>query len=251
MARAGARLVEVGTTNRTHRKDYRAAVTAETGVILKVHTSNYRIQGFTAEVGTRGARRRSPSSERPAAARSGIGRPGRPYALLACSGSRPCGRLVAEGADLVTFSGDKLLGGPQAGFIVGRARADRRSQPQSDEAGAARRQGSACGDRGDPEALPRPDRLAERLPTLRFLARKRQGHRGPGARVCCHPSPGRSAAPSRSRSGLREPDRIRRAAARNDPQRRSRHPGGSGGRAIEDLRAQTAGAADGRSSDGS
>ncbi|HQZ70641.1 MAG TPA: L-seryl-tRNA(Sec) selenium transferase [Anaerolineae bacterium] len=122
MAAGGARLVEVGTTNRTRISDYRAAIDAETGLILRVHTSNYRIVGFT----------ETPSLE----ALVSLGREqGLPVVDDLGSGSfldssayglapEPMVQAsVTAGAELVTFSGDKLLGGPQAGIIVGQPEA--------------------------------------------------------------------------------------------------------------------------------
>jgi len=110
MRRSGAVLREVGTTNRTHLKDYVSAIGPETGLILKVHTSNYRVVGFTAAVSSRelvelGRARGIPVDLRP------YGFPHEPTVP----------EVVASGVDLVSFSGDKLLGGPQAGIVVGRA----------------------------------------------------------------------------------------------------------------------------------
>lgn len=122
MAESGARLVEVGTTNRTRRADYERAVSAETALILRVHASNYRMIGFVestpvAELATLGP---------PVVADIGSGLldeatpwlAERPAWLRDEPGAR---QTLAAGADLVTFSGDKLLGGPQAGIIAGRA----------------------------------------------------------------------------------------------------------------------------------
>ena len=120
MARAGARLVEVGTTNRTHLKDYEGAIGDGTGLILKVHTSNYLHPGLH-EVGV-GARSWRRWRARTRCRSSTIWAPAR-LVDLARYGLEPeptVREAVAEGADLVTFSGDKLLGGPQAGFIAGR-----------------------------------------------------------------------------------------------------------------------------------
>lgn len=120
MAQSGARLVEVGTTNKTYLEDYRRAITENTAMILKAHTSNYRIVGFTAQVtveelSTLAAEHGLILMEDLGSGTyvdlSGFGLPWEPTIKSSLEG----------GADLVTFSGDKLLGGPQAGIVLGKA----------------------------------------------------------------------------------------------------------------------------------
>jgi L-seryl-tRNA(Ser) seleniumtransferase len=120
LAASGASLVEVGTTNRTHLADYERAITPETAAILKVHPSNYRVVGFTASVEARDVAQLARSHEIPFIHDVGSGLVASPEDLPWTSSEPLVDGALADGADIVTFSGDKLLGGPQAGVIAGR-----------------------------------------------------------------------------------------------------------------------------------
>lgn len=120
MASGGSRLVEVGTTNRTHEDDYRRAITPKTGAFVKVHRSNFTIEGFTADVGVESLAFIASEHGIPVIydLGSGLLLPLDAYGL---AGEPTAASALASGATLVLMSGDKLLGGPQAGIILGDA----------------------------------------------------------------------------------------------------------------------------------
>lgn len=119
MAQAGCKLVEVGTTNRTHLKDYRTAINENTAFLMKVHTSNYQIQGFTSSVSEEELVALGQEFNLPVISDLGSGSLTDMQALN-LPAEPMVQQKVASGVDLVSFSGDKLLGGPQAGIIVGK-----------------------------------------------------------------------------------------------------------------------------------
>jgi len=121
MSMSGTRLVEVGTTNRTHLADYERAITAHTGALLKVHPSNYKVTGFTAEVPLRELVKLARGRGVPLVFDAGSGYVEVPDAASWAAGEPAIDDALAQGVDVVTFSGDKLLGGPQAGIIAGRS----------------------------------------------------------------------------------------------------------------------------------
>ncbi len=121
MEQSGGILREVGTTNRTHPQDYRSAITEDTALLLEVHTSNFAVVGFTSEVSTGQLVEIGREFSLPVMVDAGSGSLMN-LSSLGISGETTVREYLDAGADLITFSGDKLLGGPQAGIIVGKQR---------------------------------------------------------------------------------------------------------------------------------
>ncbi|HEY4039400.1 MAG TPA: L-seryl-tRNA(Sec) selenium transferase [Burkholderiaceae bacterium] len=170
MRAAGARLVEVGTTNATHLADYQRAIGERTALIMKVHTSNYAIEGFTSSVGERELAAVARASNIPLACDLGSG------SLVDLSKyglprERLPGDMMDAGCDVVTFSGDKLLGGPQAGVIVGTRKAIERIRTNPLKRALRISKLPLAVLEATLRLYLEPEKLAQRLPTLRLLCR--------------------------------------------------------------------------------
>ncbi len=212
MREAGCKLVEIGTTNRTHLGDYARAIGPDTALIMKVHTSNYAVRGFTAAVDAPTLALLGKEHGIPVVEDLGSGtlvdlrRYGLPHEPTAAE-------AIAAGVGAVTFSGDKLLGGPQAGFIAGKRELIWRIAKHPLKRALRLDKLRLAAVEATLKLYADPDRLRSQLPTIALLARPAEDIEAVARRLHARPRhfAWRAVFAPRCRA-LPQPDRLRRTA---------------------------------------